>query len=68
MDSAYYNILLRRQIGTFPVPMIHTAVLVNLEAESTNQISYLEKPERYRGPHDDIILFAESVQLKGIYD
>ncbi|XP_063838051.1 glycosyltransferase 25 family member [Ostrinia nubilalis] len=52
----YTPILERATQGCFAVPMVHSALLVHLEAQASDALSY--RPARYDGPLDDIIAFA----------
>ncbi|KAJ8736928.1 hypothetical protein PYW07_000199 [Mythimna separata] len=45
--------------GCFEVPMVHTAVLVDLRSRASDHLTYNpEKIRYYDGPQDDIIAFA----------
>ncbi|XP_011877481.1 PREDICTED: glycosyltransferase 25 family member isoform X1 [Vollenhovia emeryi] len=55
----YEPILFREKTGCHAVPMIHSAVLVDLRRLYSDRLSYkAEKLTRYDGPVDDIITFA----------
>ena len=61
----YKQILNRKKVGCFEVPMVHTAVLVNLQHEESDLLTY--NPDNipgYPGPEDDIIVFATSALIK----
>lgn len=63
----YMPILEREKTGTFPVPMVHSAVLVNLNHAASKQLTY--SPDRipnYSGPEDDIIAFAHSAKFADV--
>lgn len=63
----YEPILNRKRSGCFAVPMVHSAVLINLRASQSDSLSFSpKKVEGYSGPHDDIITFALSANLSGI--
>uniref|UniRef100_A0A182WR15 Glycosyl transferase family 25 domain-containing protein n=1 Tax=Anopheles minimus TaxID=112268 RepID=A0A182WR15_9DIPT len=65
----YKKILNYDQIGQWPVPMVHTAVLVSLNIAQTRQLTFERKnlpSGRYDGPVDDIIIFAMSANYSGI--
>jgi len=63
----YSDILDRKETGCFNVPMIHSAVLLNLRTPESDLISYTpENIHDYPGPHDDIIVFALSASLNNI--
>lgn len=55
--------------GEFDVPMVHTAVLINLKLVNSNQLTFNKtklnslRVKQYTGPTDDIIIFAMSANL-----
>ncbi|XP_059470309.1 glycosyltransferase 25 family member [Neocloeon triangulifer] len=59
----YKPILNREKTGCFEVPMVHTAVLVNLNHLRSQNLTFLSKKiPHYAGPKDDIITFALSAK------
>ncbi|VVC96124.1 unnamed protein product, partial [Leptidea sinapis] len=75
MDEYYYYkrtdeykpILFRKSVGCFDVPMVHSAVLINLKHKSSELLTYVpEKLRNYDGPVDDIIVFAVGAQSNDI--
>ncbi|XP_032689726.1 glycosyltransferase 25 family member isoform X1 [Odontomachus brunneus] len=55
----YEPILYREETGCHDVPMIHTAVLIDLRRHDSEHLTYkAEKLISYDGPVDDIITFA----------
>jgi collagen beta-1,O-galactosyltransferase len=55
----YKPILNKERTGCFEVPMVHTAVLVNLRSYLSNNLTFIgSKINDYQGPKDDIITFA----------
>ncbi|CAL1530548.1 unnamed protein product [Lymnaea stagnalis] len=61
-----YIPIVERQIkGVFAVPMVHTAVLIDLHHYRSPNVSFSQPPEGYTGPTDDIIIFAHSVKALG---
>lgn len=63
----YKEILDRTKVGAFPVPMVHSAILINLNAEESDRLTYsIEKMSQYTGPVDDIIVFAMSANYSDI--
>ncbi|XP_067662552.1 probable inactive glycosyltransferase 25 family member 3 isoform X2 [Haliotis asinina] len=62
----YIPVVDREKLGVFPVPMVHSAVLVDLRQKVTEQFSYSKPPEDYDGPTDDIIIFAHTVKHAGV--
>ncbi|XP_059143528.1 glycosyltransferase 25 family member-like [Physella acuta] len=64
--TKFYTPIVDREImGVFPVPMVHTAVLIDLRHPLSRNISYSNLPEGYKGPADDIIIFAKTVKALG---
>lgn len=73
----YKEIYHARKIGSFPVPMVHTAVLVNMNHKAVRNLTFdrnklveMQKSRQqepiYDGPADDIIVFAISANSSGI--
>ena len=63
----YKKILNRKKVGCHQVPMVHTAVLVDLRQEESDLLTFLpENIEEYPGPSDDIIVFALSASLRSL--
>ncbi|GFR02762.1 glycosyltransferase 25 family member [Trichonephila clavata] len=63
----YLPILEREQIGCFDVPMVHSAVLINLRHKNSLQLAFdSKKIDGYSGPVDDIIIFAHSARTAGV--
>ncbi|XP_050448494.1 glycosyltransferase 25 family member [Cataglyphis hispanica] len=55
----YEPILIREKIGCHNVPMVHSAVLIDLRRYDSDHLTYKsEKLIAYDGPEDDIIIFA----------
>ncbi|KAH9642350.1 hypothetical protein HF086_004882 [Spodoptera exigua] len=53
--------------GCYEVPMVHTAVLVQLRTRVSDQLTYNpNKIPNYDGPEDDIIAFAVNAKKNGI--
>lgn len=63
----YKKILNRKQVGCFQVPMVHSAVLVDLRYQESDLLTYIPgNIDNYPGPVDDIIVFALSASLRSI--
>ncbi|KZC04706.1 PREDICTED: glycosyltransferase 25 family member [Dufourea novaeangliae] len=63
----YHRILFREETGCFDVPMIHSAVLVNLRKHTSDQLTYDPRNLKwYDGPNDDIITFAVGANKSGV--
>jgi len=73
-DNFYYKrtddykpILNKERKGCFEVPMVHTAVLVNLRHATSANLTFVgRKIPEYEGPMDDIITFAVGAKYFGI--
>ena len=67
-SANYADIVEREIVGTFPVQLVHSAVLINLMHEKTADLTFvrwnLENPDAI--PDDDIITFARSAQASEI--
>lgn len=62
----YKPIQKREQVGCFDVPMIHTAVLINMRTKASDKLTYdPQKIRNYDGPQDDIIAFAVNAKQNG---
>ncbi|XP_078041605.1 glycosyltransferase 25 family member [Augochlora pura] len=75
MDTYYYfleteeykKLLFREETGCFKVPMIHSAVFINLRKSISDRLSYDPRYlNQYDGPTDDIISFAVGANKSGI--
>ncbi|KAL1117321.1 hypothetical protein AAG570_004647, partial [Ranatra chinensis] len=65
--DSYTPILNRKSKGCHRVPMVHSAVLLDLRAVESDGLTY--SPDRllgYAGPRDDIITFARSANMTGV--
>ena len=63
----YKKILNRKKVGCYQVPMIHTAVLIDLREEKSDLLTFLpDNIEEYPGPRDDIIVLALSATLRSL--
>lgn len=63
----YSKILFRVTTGCFPVPMVHSCVLINLTLQKSNSLTYNPKKAKdYDGPTDDVITFAVNAKNIGM--
>lgn len=63
----YEPILFREETGCFNVPMIHSAVLIDLRKHNSDFLTYTaNKLITYDGPIDDIITFAVGANKSGM--
>jgi len=59
----YKPILERKELDCFQVPMVHSALIINLNMEKSRSLTFWpEKLANYRGPDDDLITFAMSAK------
>ncbi|KAL3312013.1 hypothetical protein Ciccas_009399 [Cichlidogyrus casuarinus] len=58
----YFDILRRDKLGIFPVALVHSVYLINLRHMSTKYLKFYPIAEGYKGPIDDVIVFARHVQ------
>ncbi|CAH2311912.1 Hypothetical predicted protein [Pelobates cultripes] len=61
-------VLLRewKRMGCFPVPMIHSTFLIDLQKEASGNLQFYPPHEDYTWAFDDIIVFAFSSRQAGI--
>ncbi|KAM7543262.1 hypothetical protein Aperf_G00000013533 [Anoplocephala perfoliata] len=62
----YFALKHRHKVGVYPVAMVHTAVLINLQHTRKHRLAFDPPPAGYNGPNDDIIVFARNAQAMGI--
>ncbi|EEB12012.1 conserved hypothetical protein [Pediculus humanus corporis] len=63
----YKPILKREKKGCFNVPMIHSALIINLNKYESDYLTFnSSKIKNYNGPIDDIITFALSANYSGV--
>lgn len=63
---AYSKILRRTNKGCHEVPMIHSAVLIDLKMDTSNHLTYVDNGViAYDGPEDDTLIFCLSAQEAG---
>jgi len=64
----YEPILFREKTGCHNIPMIHSAILIDLRRRHSDRLTYkAEKLTGYDGPVDDIITFAVGANKSGKY-
>lgn len=62
----YEPILFREETGCFHVPMVHSAVLIDLRKYASDRLTYdPTNLNLYDGPTDDIITFAVGANKSG---
>ncbi|XP_045784929.1 glycosyltransferase 25 family member [Maniola jurtina] len=65
----YYSILDRDEgfVDCHAVPMVHTAVLISMQFEASDRLTYVpDKAQGYSGPEDDTVVFAHNAASMGI--
>lgn len=64
----YEQLVMRHEQGCFEVPMIHSAVLMDLRSQVSDHLTYdpARTTQHYVGPNDDIIAFAINTKLIGL--
>jgi len=48
--------------GIFPVPMIHSTVLIDMSDSQVDQLQFFPAPPSYYGDIDDLLIFAYAAQ------
>ncbi|OCT85461.1 procollagen galactosyltransferase 2 [Xenopus laevis] len=55
-----------KRLGCFPVPMVHSTMLIDLRKEASKNLQFYPPHEDYTWAFDDIIVFAFSSRQTGI--
>ncbi|XP_008284450.1 procollagen galactosyltransferase 2 [Stegastes partitus] len=58
--AEYFPTRHRHRQGCFPVPMVHSSVLLDLRKEGMKKLAFYPPHDDYSWPYDDIIVFAFS--------
>ncbi|KAL3870728.1 hypothetical protein ACJMK2_038772 [Sinanodonta woodiana] len=61
----YFDIVGRKISGCFVVPMVHSAILIDMRLRDSQKLSYIPS-SYYRGPKDDIIIFGNNARSQGV--
>uniref|UniRef100_A0A8C5H4J0 Glycosyl transferase family 25 domain-containing protein n=1 Tax=Gouania willdenowi TaxID=441366 RepID=A0A8C5H4J0_GOUWI len=64
--AEYFPTRQRHRLGCFPVPMVHSTVLLDLRKEGMKNLAFFPPHEDYSWPYDDIIVFAFSCRAAGV--
>uniref|UniRef100_A0A8D3BDI8 Cerebral endothelial cell adhesion molecule n=2 Tax=Scophthalmus maximus TaxID=52904 RepID=A0A8D3BDI8_SCOMX len=64
--AEYFPTRHRHRLGCFPVPMVHSTVLLDLRKEGMKKLAFFPPREDYSWPYDDIIVFAFSCRAAEI--
>ncbi|XP_035995694.1 procollagen galactosyltransferase 2 [Fundulus heteroclitus] len=58
--AEYFPTRYRHRLGCFPVPMVHSTLLLDLRKEGMKKLAFYPPHKDYSWPYDDIIVFAFS--------
>ena len=61
----YLPILNRQEVGCFKVPVVYTAVLIDIKTPKSRGLRYWPLTEGYDGPQDELVHFAYSAKKQG---
>uniref|UniRef100_A0A669EUI1 Cerebral endothelial cell adhesion molecule n=1 Tax=Oreochromis niloticus TaxID=8128 RepID=A0A669EUI1_ORENI len=64
--AEYFPTRHRHRVGCFPVPMVHSTLLLDLRKEGMKKLAFYPPHEDYSWPYDDIIVFAFSCRAAEI--
>lgn len=63
--AEYFPTRQRHRLGCFPVPMVHSTMLLDLRKEGMKNLAFFPPHRDYSWPYDDIIVFAFSCRSEG---
>lgn len=63
--AEYFPTRQRHRLGCFPVPMVHSTMLLDLRKEGMKKLAFFPPHRDYSWPYDDIIVFAFSCRSEG---
>lgn len=63
--AEYFPTKQRQRLGCYPVPMVHSTILLDLRKQGTREVSFHPPHKDYSWPFDDIIVFAFSCRISG---
>ncbi|CAL8406029.1 unnamed protein product [Arctogadus glacialis] len=64
--AEYFPTRHRHRLGCFPVPMVHSTVLLDLRKQGMKELAFYPPHADYSWPYDDIIVFAFSCRAADI--
>uniref|UniRef100_A0A8P4GIB9 Cerebral endothelial cell adhesion molecule n=1 Tax=Dicentrarchus labrax TaxID=13489 RepID=A0A8P4GIB9_DICLA len=64
--AEYFPTRHRHRLGCFPVPMVHSTLLLDLRKEGMKKLAFFPPHADYSWPYDDIIVFAFSCRAAEI--
>lgn len=65
--AEYFPTRHRHRLGCFPVPMVHSTLLLDLRKEGMRNLAFFPPHADYSWPYDDIIVFAFSCRSEGVF-
>ncbi|TTY05123.1 putative inactive glycosyltransferase 25 family member 3 [Bagarius yarrelli] len=65
--AEYFPTRNRYRTGCYPVPMVHSTMLLDLRKENTKRLAFYPPHTDYSWPYDDIIVFAFSCKVSERY-
>ncbi|KAM4635771.1 procollagen galactosyltransferase 2 [Polymixia lowei] len=64
--AEYFPTRHRHRLGCYPVPMVHSTMLLDLRKEGMKKLAFFPPHQDYSWPYDDIIVFAFSCRAAEI--
>ncbi|KAJ8339021.1 hypothetical protein SKAU_G00358070 [Synaphobranchus kaupii] len=64
--AEYFPTKHRHRLGCYPVPMVHSTMLLDLRKEGTKKLAFHPPHKDYSWPFDDIIVFAFSCRVSEV--
>uniref|UniRef100_A0A7N9B1H9 Cerebral endothelial cell adhesion molecule n=1 Tax=Mastacembelus armatus TaxID=205130 RepID=A0A7N9B1H9_9TELE len=64
--AEYFPTRHRHRLGCFPVPMVHSTMLLDLRKKGMKKLAFYPPHKEYSWPYDDIIVFAFSCRASEI--
>ncbi|XP_068608749.1 procollagen galactosyltransferase 2 [Brachionichthys hirsutus] len=64
--AEYFPTRNRNRLGCFPMPMVHSTMLLDLRKEGMKNLAFFPPHKDYSWPYDDIIVFAFSCRAAEI--
>ncbi|KAJ8260546.1 hypothetical protein COCON_G00162690 [Conger conger] len=64
--AEYFPTKHRHRLGCYPVPMVHSTMLLDLRKQGTKKLAFHPPHKDYSWPFDDIIVFAFSCRVSEV--
>ncbi|TRY74142.1 hypothetical protein DNTS_026685, partial [Danionella cerebrum] len=64
--AEYFPTKQRQRLGCYPVPMVHSTILLDLRKQGTRKVAFHPPHKDYSWPFDDIIVFAFSCRVSEV--